>query len=325
MPAFWAIAAGGLLGAGGSIGGGILGGQAASKAATQQQAGLYSALAQQQGTTNQLLNYFDPFRQMGLQAGRALSSELYSPQQQISSTQMTLDSLNRQLQGLQSQYEGYKTGIGIPTLTGPKASELRKPIWDKMAQDNLSQQRAIQDQIATAQSQLTQAQEQAKNPNAQADMITGNPAYQAASQAAGRRLAAQGLQGSQAAIRQEGTLAGQTYQNMIGNQLAIYQPTVGATAQIAGMVGQLGQAQAQTLGGIGQAQAQGTIGQANATNQAITGGANALSGAGSSLLNYSLYQNMMNQMNTGGGRNLDTGIPMGGAREPGQQKFGLTE
>src|SRR6185295_8209212 len=111
--------------------------------------------------------------------------------------------------------------------------------------------------------------------------------------------AAQGLQGSQEAIRQEGTLASNVYQNQIQNQLGIYQPTVGASANMAGTIGNMGQGMAQTLGNIGQAQAQGTIGAGNAWAGAIGGAANAAIGGGSALLNYSLYNKLIGNMNTG--------------------------
>lgn len=308
MPAF-IIGGAAVLGAGASLAGSVIGANAAGKAAGQQQSGLYAALGQQQSTQNTLLNYFDPFRTQGLQAGQALTSELYSPQQQIQQSQSSIDTLNTQLKALQDQMEGYKTGVGIPLMTGDKASERREVVWNQMAEQNRQQQRALQSQIATQQAQLTSAQAQAKNPQSQADLITGNPMYTAASNAASRQLAAQGLQGSQEAIRQEGTLAANVYQNQIQNQLGIYQPTVGAATQMSGLIGNMGQGMAQTLGGIGTAAAQGTIGQANAWQGAVSGVANSATGAGSSLLNYSLYNQLIGNMNTG---NVNTGYTMGG-------------
>ncbi len=311
-----AIGGSAVLGAGGSIVGGLMGANAAKKAAGQQESGLYAALGQQQSTQNTLLNYFDPFRSMGLQAGQAMTGELYSPEQQIQTGQMRLDSLNRQLEGLNKQAQGYKTGQGVPMMTGDMASERRKTVWDQMIQDNAKQRAAVRDQIATTQSQMAIAQKQAANPQSQADLITGNPMYAAAANAASKRLAAQGLQGSQEAIRQEGTLASDVYQKQIANQLGIYQPTVGATANIAGLIGNLGQGMAQTQAGIGAAQAQGTIGQANAWQGAVSGATNSVIGGGSTLLNYSLYNKLIGNMNTG---NANTGnmLPTGNFSSPG--------
>ena len=216
MPAF-AIGGGAVLGLAGNIAGGIIGSNSAKKAAGQQESALYAALGQQQSTQNTLLNYFDPFRTMGLQAGHSLTGELYSPQQQIDSTQMSVDSLNRQLSTLQEQLKGYQapSGIGVPLMQGDRASERRAVVWNQMIAQNKQQQRAIQDQLATQQSQLESAKKQLANPQSQTDMITQNPMYTAAANAATRRLAAQGLQGSQEAIRQEGTLASNVYQNQI--------------------------------------------------------------------------------------------------------------
>ncbi len=298
----WVAAAVGgsaVLGMGGSVLGGVMGGNAAKKAAGQQESGLYAALGQQQSTQNTLLNYFDPFRTMGLQAGQALTGELYNPQQQIEQAQSTLDSLNQKMKSLHQQQKGFATGQGVPLLTGDKASERRGVIWSQMIDQNVQQQRALREQIAAQQGNLARAQKQAANPQSQADMITGNPMYTAASNAASRHLAAQGLQGSQEAIRQEGTLAADVYQKQMANQLGIYQPTVQSTANVAGMIGNLGMAQAQTLGGIGEAQAQGTIGQANAWQGAVSGAANSAIGGGSTLLNYSLYNKLIGNMNTG--------------------------
>ena len=310
MP-IWMIGAGAVMGTAGSIAGGLIGSNAAKRAAGQQESGLYAALGQQQSTQNTLLNYFDPFRTMGLQAGQGLTGELYSPQQQSQQAQSTLDSLNAKMQSLKQQAKGYETGQGVPLLTGDKASERREVVWRQMIDQNNQQQRALKEQIVAQQGNLTRAQQQAANPQSQTDMITGNPMYTAASNAASRQLAAQGLQGSQEAIRQEGTQASDVYQKQIANQLGIYQPTVGATANVAGMIGNLGQAQAQTLGDIGQAQAQGTIGQANAWSGAISGTANSAIGAGSGLLNYSLYSKLIGGMNTGGA-NTGGAIAMGG-------------
>jgi len=320
-----AIGGGAALGVGGNILGGIMGAQGAKRAAGQQESALYAALGQQQSTQNTLLNYFDPFRTMGLQAGRSLTGELYSPQQQMDSAQMSVDSLTRQLQNLKEQQRGYATGQGVPLMQGDRASERRAVVWQQMIDQNKQQQRAIQDQLATQQSQLESAKKQLANPQSQTDMITQNPMYTAAANAASRRLAAQGLQGSQEAIRQEGTLASNVYQNQIQNQLGIYQPTVGASANMAGMIGNLGQGMAQTLGNIGQAQAQGTIGATNAWTGAISGAANSLSGAGGGLLNYSLYNKLIGTMNmgTGAGAPAGGGVASGAVMTPGlKNNFG---
>jgi len=304
-----AIGGGALLGAGGGIAGGIIGSNAAKRAAGQQESGLYMALGQQQNTQNTLLNYFDPFRSMGLQAGQSLTGELYSPQQQTQQAQSSIDQLNLKLKELVRQGKGLTTGQGVPFMQGADASERRKVVWDQMAQQNQKQIAEVQQQIAAQQAQLKNAQAQAANPQSQADLITGNPMYTAASNAASRQLAAQGLQGSQEAIRQEGTLASDVYQKQVANQLGIYQPTVGATENVAGMIGNLGQAQAQTLGDIGHAQAQGTTGAANAWSGAVSGAANSAIGGGSALLNYSLYSKLIGNMNTGG---ANTGAGGGG-------------
>jgi hypothetical protein len=307
-----AIGGGAAMGAGGSIAGGLIGANAAKKAAGQQESGLYAALGQQQSTQNTLLNYFDPFRSMGLQAGQGLTGELYSPQQQTQQAQSSIDSLNNQLNLLEQQSRDIGSGKSVPILTGDKASERRATIWTQMSQQNQQQRYAIKAQIAQQQAAMTRARQQAANPQSQTDMITGNPMYTAASNAASRQLAAQGLQGSQEAIRQEGTLASDVYQKQIANQLGIYQPTVGATAQMSGLIGNMGQSMAQTLGGIGQAQAQGTIGQANAWSGAVSGAANSLTGAGSSLLNYSLYNKLIGNMNMGAA-NTGGSMPTGTA------------
>src|SRR5689334_14288498 len=107
-----AIGGGAAMGLGGNILGGIMGANGAKRAAGQQESALYAALGQQQSTQNTLLNYFDPFRTMGLQAGRSLTGELYSPQQQVDATQMSVDSLTRQLQSLRQQMVGYGKGEG---------------------------------------------------------------------------------------------------------------------------------------------------------------------------------------------------------------------
>ncbi len=322
----WVAAAVGgsaLIGGGGSIAGALIGANSARQAAGQQESGLYAALGQQQSTQNALLNYFDPFRSMGLQAGQALTGELYSPQQQITQAQSTIDQLNMKLKDLTQFGKGLTTGQGVPLMQGANASERRAVVWNQMAQQNDQQIHAIKAQIAQQQAQLTSAQKQAANPQSQADMITGNPMYTAASNAASRQLAAQGLQGSQEAIRQEGTLASDVYQKQIANQLGIYQPTVGAATQMSGLIGNMGQGMAQTQASIGQAQAQGTIGAANAWGQGVSGIANSVTGAGSSLLNYKLYNQLIGGLNTGsanmGGAPTGTGTQYSGG--PGTQSL----
>jgi len=307
MPA-WMIGGGAVLGGLGSLAGGLLGSNAARRAAGQQESGLYAQFGQQQSTLNQMLNYFDPFRTMGLQAGQALTGELYSPEQQIQQAQTSLEGLNRQLSTLKQQMAGYRTGQGVPILQGDRASERRAVVWQQMIDQNKSQQAALTNQIASQQSQLKQAQAQAANPNAQAEQLARNPMYTAGANVIGRRLAAQGLQGSQEAIRQEGSLAANVYQHQIQNQLDIYQPTVGAAGQMAGNIGNLGMQMGQTLGNVGQVQAQGTVGAANAWQGALSGIGNAASGAAGGLLNYNLYSKLIGNMNTG-----NTGLASGTA------------
>lgn len=299
MPA-WMIGGAAALGFGGNLLTGFMGQSAAKKGAAQEESALYAALGQQQGTQNLMLNYFDPFRTMGLQAGQALTGELYSPQQQIQQSQASLDTLNRQLQTLWQQAKGLETGQGVPILQGYKASERRATVWQQMIEQNHQQTAAIQQQIAAQKSQLARAQDMAKNPNALSDLITSNPMYTAAANAASRQLAAQGLQGSQEAIRQEGTLAANVFQNQIGNQLEMYRPAVAGSAGMAGNIMQSGQGMAQTLGGIGQAQSAGTIGASNSVIGGITGASNSLSGAGSALLNYGLYSKLFSGGGLGG-------------------------
>ena len=306
-----AIGGGTALGVGGSLAGAFIGSNAAKKAAGQQESALYAQFGQQQSTLNQMLNYFDPFKEMGLQAGQALTSELYSPQQQTQQAQASIDQLNRQLMNLNQQAKGYETGQGVPLLQGDNASERRKTVWLQMIDQNNQQRVAIQNQIKAQQGQLQRAETQAANPNAQAEQLQQNPMFTAGQNVISRKLAAQGLQGSQEAIRQEGTLAANVYENQIQNQLGIYQPAVAQAGQMAGNIGQVGLASAQTLGGIGQAQAQGTIGAANALTGGISGAANALTGAGSALLNYNLYSKLIGNMNTGAA-NTGANYQMGG-------------
>jgi len=316
-----AVAVGGAaaIGAGTSIYGGISASNAAKDASSSQQQGLWAGLQMQRGTTNQMLQYFDPFRQMGLQAGWGLTSQIYSPQQQIASGQMTLDSLNRKMKTLQQKHEGYKTGIGVPVLTGKYASEKRKPIWDQMIADNQAQMAELNDQIKQQQAMIDQAKVQAANPTSQADQLEKNPMFVAGSNVVGRRLAAQGLQGSQEAIRQEGTLAANVYQNQVANELGIYQPTVGQAGQMATNIMASGQNQAQTLGGIGQSQAQGIMNSNQAWMSGIQGATNAVTGAGSTMLNYSMYNNLINSMgsqNTGGTKTAGWDPVMGTGNPP---------
>jgi hypothetical protein len=317
-----------LLGAGGSIAGGLIGANASKKAAGQQESALYAQFGQQQSARDQMLQYFDPFRQMGLQAGQALTGELYSPQQQTQQAQSSIDSLNRQMGVLRQQMMGYRTGQGVPILQGDRASERRAVVWNQMIQQNEQQQAAIKDQLATQQSQLANAKTQAANPNAQAEQLQNNPMYTAGANVVGRHLAAQGLQGSQEAIRQEGTLAATVYQNQIQNQLGIYQPSVGAAGQMAGNIGNLGMQMGQTLGNVGQVQAQGTIGAANSWQQMASGIGNAASGAIGGALNYSLFNKLMGNMNTGSGggggsqASLNTNWSPAGRAAPGGFGFG---
>lgn len=290
-----AVAIGGsaAVSAGVGLTGAFMGQNAAKDAASSQQQALFSALQTQRGTTAQMLQYFDPFRQMGLQAGTALTGELYSPGQQTFQAENTLATLQSQMKELQRVAEGYKTGVGVPLLTGKNASEKRKTVWDQMIADNKSQQAALQTQIEQQQRMVTQAQEQAKNPSSLSDMIEANPMYTAGSNVVSRRLAAQGLQGSQEAIRQEGTLAANVYQNQVANQLGIYQPTVGAAGQIATNIMQSGQNQAQTLGLAGQAQAQGTLNANQALWSGIGNATNSLNAGAGTLLNYQMFNNLM--------------------------------
>ncbi len=314
MPA-WAIGGSALLGAGVSLAGGIFGQNAAKDAASSQQQGLFAGLQAQRSTTQQMLQYFDPFRQNALGAGSALTSELYAPSQQLSQAQNTMTDLQGKLTALQKQRKGYEIGTGVPVLTGKNASEKRKPIWDQMIADNEAQQAEIQTQLEQTKQQVNQAQQNVNNPNYLSDLIEKNPMFTAGANVVGRRLAAQGLQGSQEAIRQEGTLAAGVFQNQVGNQLGIYQPGAQMTGQMASNIMQSGQAQAKTLGNIGQAQAQGIMGANQALWNGIQGASNSVSQAGGTMLNYDMYNKLINSMghkNTGAtastGANISPGF-----------------
>jgi hypothetical protein len=294
----WGIAAAAVIGAGASVTGGLLSSGAAKDASAAQQDAANRGLATVQAGQRDALNYLDPFRQFGINAGYTLQDSMYSPEQraaQMDQQRLQYTAEVDRLKALIPKWETYQT------FTGKNASERRRDAFT--AEYNTALQK-----VAEAESKLNSFNKQAQLTQAQAASgvnkmpeMQESPWYKFQSELLGRNMdrffAARGLTGSgfEAEERRRGLIelgAGET-ERQYSRLFNMYGTGANAANAGAGALTGTSQGMANMQVGAGNAQAQGIIGSNNAITNAITGGTNAATGAVGSFLNYQMFQDLM--------------------------------
>jgi hypothetical protein len=284
-----ALALGGssaLLGAGGSIWGGLLQREAAKEASAVQSDAYQNSRTTLRDSQGLALNYLDPFRQFGLSAGSSLQDALYSPEQRMGQ----IEDQRSQLQG---EVDRLKAALPVwerfPILTGKNASERRASMFTE-------QYNAGQTALAQAKAKLDTFNQQAGRLEARAQsggpQIQESPWYKFQEELLGRSMdrhfAARGLTGSgfEAEEKRRGLIelgAGET-ERQFNRITGLYNTGANLAQTGAGVVTGTAEQIANTQIGQGRAEAQGILGAADANVGMINGTISAFnSGAGTYL------------------------------------------
>jgi hypothetical protein len=291
---------------------GIMGSNSAKEASAAQQDAANRGITTLQAGQRDALNYLDPFRQFGLNAGYTLQDSMYSPEQraaQMDQQRLQYTAEVDRLKALIPKWETYQT------FTGKNASERRRDAFTAEYNTALQKVAEAESKLSSfnKQAQLTQAQA-ASGVNKMPEMQE-SPWYKFQSELLGRNMdrffAARGLTGSgfEAEERRRGLIelgAGET-ERQYSRLFNMYGTGANAANAGAGALTGTSQGMANMQVGAGNAQAQGIIGSNNAITNAITGGVNAATGAAGSFLNYQMFQNLMNNNNPYGNGNSKGG------------------
>lgn len=301
--------AGMAISAGAGVGTSIYAGNQAKKAAQNAataQGDMYNrAIQTTQEGKEQALNYLDPFRQYGLNAGVSLQDALYSPQQKAQQQLSQKIALEGELARLQQSLPKRED---ITVSPGRRYQTRQTTEW-------AYQTEAIKKKIRDAQSQLdifnkqTEAQSQLEAQQGQsgANQIEASPWYQfqadLLNRSQDRAFAARGLTGSgfEAEERRRGLIelgAGET-ERQFGRLKGMYDVGANAAATGAGTITGAATAIGNNQVGLGQSQAQGIMGVGQAKANTAVGIGNSVQGAIGAGLNYMQFQNLINANKTG--------------------------
>lgn len=285
MPFGVAIVGAAAIGAAGSVASGMIGAQAAGSAGAYQRAGAAAGQAILGDQLNQLSAMYNPYVNAGVGATQQLQSLLYSPQQ---------------LETVIAQQESQLMAQRPIKQRTPQGRHMEYA-WQAAKADYNNKYRAWQQRYDAFQKQANLLRDQVKtNAEGMTQQITQSPLYQYQSKLTDMALAKQGLLGSQEAIKQQGALTAQTYGQIINQLTNLSQSGLNATQAYGNQAMQLTGNIANFQAGQQQAQAQGTLGQANAYQNMIGGVTNSINGAVSAGLNYSMFNQMMGNLNNTG-------------------------
>jgi hypothetical protein len=295
-----AVAIGGsaLLAGGTSAMTGIMGSNSAKEASAAQQDAANRGITTLQAGQRDALNYLDPFRQFGLNAGYSLQDSMYSPEQraaQMDQQRLQYTAEVDRLKALVPKWETYQT------FTGKNASERRRDAFTAEYNTALQKVAEAESKLKSFNQQADLTKTQAASGVFKAPEMQESPWYKFQSELLGRNMdrffAARGLTGSgfEAEERRRGLIelgAGET-ERQYSRLFNMYGTGANAANAGAGALTGTSQGMANMQVGAGQAQAQGIIGSNSAITNAITGGTNAATGAVGSYLNYQMFQNLM--------------------------------
>jgi hypothetical protein len=295
-----AVAIGGsaLLAGGTSAMTGIMGSNSAKEASAAQQDAANRGITTLQAGQRDALNYLDPFRQFGLNAGYSLQDSMYSPEQraaQMDQQRLQYTAEVDRLKALVPKWETYQT------FTGKNASERRRDAFTAEYNTALQKVAEAESKLKSFNQQADLTKTQAASGVFRAPEMQESPWYKFQSELLGRNMdrffAARGLTGSgfEAEERRRGLIelgAGET-ERQYSRLFNMYGTGANAANAGAGALTGTSQGMANMQVGAGQAQAQGIIGSNSAITNAITGGTNAATGAVGSYLNYQMFQNLM--------------------------------
>jgi hypothetical protein len=281
-----AVAIGGsaLIGAGGSIMGGLTQSGAAKDAAATQADAYRQGITTTQQAGRDALAYLDPYRQFGLNAGNTIEAMLYSPDQRIAQMEQGRLAAQAEVDRLKSLVPDWDR---YPVFTGKNASERRAQAFMEERNTALTKVAEAEAKLKSFDQQAALFQKQTQAGTFEPRKIEESPWYAFQAELLGRNMdrffAARGLTGSgfEAEERRRGLLelgAGETerqYSRMAGlfgtganAALAGAGVLTGTAQNVAGMqVGQ-GNAIANGLLRVGEANAGMAAGISNQLNSA---------------------------------------------------------
>ena len=287
-----AIAGSAAVGAGASIYSGMQMADAAKDASAVQQDAYAQGTRTSLAAKRDALNYVDPFRQYGLNAGVSLQQALYSPEQRTA--QVTAQ--RNQLQGEVDRLLAVRPMFDSYAVQGEMASERKANAYQADYNAWLNQLKEAQAKLGTFEKQAQSVTAQGQGP-----AIQESPWYQFQAQLLGRDqdryFAARGLTGSgfEAEQRTRGLIelgAGET-ERQFARLKGLYDVGANASNVGAGVITDTAQQVSNNQIASGQAQAQGLVGVAGANANMVSGVANSITGAVGAGLNYSQFQNLI--------------------------------
>jgi hypothetical protein len=263
---------------------GIMGSNSAKEASAAQQDAANRGITTLQAGQRDALNYLDPFRQFGLNAGYSLQDSMYSPEQraaQMDQQRLQYTAEVDRLKALVPKWETYQT------FTGKNASERRRDAFTAEYNTALQKVAEAESKLKSFNQQADLTKTQAASGVFKAPEMQESPWYKFQSELLGRNMdrffAARGLTGSgfEAEERRRGLIelgAGET-ERQYSRLFNMYGTGANAANAGAGALTGTSQGMANMQVGAGQAQAQGIIGSNSAITNAIT--------------NYQMFQNLM--------------------------------
>ncbi len=308
------VAAG--VGAGASIYGGMQQSSAAKRGMNAQIDGLNLAMNTQRAGKTEAINYLDPIRQYGLNAGSTLQSMLYSPgqlQAQQASERVRLQGDLDALQKKNLSFDQWRQQYGAQ-YTGGKGMKRSRSAYSQYSS-------GVQQQLTDAQSKLETFNKQAEVQQAsagQAQDIQASPWYQFQSRLLSRNmdrlfsargLTASGFEAEENRVGQLQLGATET-ENQFNRLKSMYDTGANASAVGAGVITGTAQNIGQAQIGVGQAQAQGYQGVAQANANTAAGVANSVGGAIGAGLNAYQFQSLINANSPGGGQTSYSSTPI---------------
>jgi hypothetical protein len=310
----WGIAAAAVIGAGASVTGGLLSSGAAKDASAAQQDAANRGLATVQAGQRDALNYLDPFRQFGINAGYTLQDSMYSPEQraaQMDQQRLQYTAEVDRLKALIPKWETYQT------FTGKNASERRRDAFTAEYNTALQKVAEAESRLKSFNQQVDLTKNQIASGVNKMPEMQESPWYKFQSELLGRNMdrffAARGLTGSgfEAEERRRGLIelgAGET-ERQYSRLFNMYGTGANVASAGAGAITGTSQGMANMQVAQGNAQAQGILGANQGIVNAITGVANSATGAVGAGMNYAMFQNLI-------AKNQPTGTATSGYSRP---------
>lgn len=283
-----AIGTSAAVGVGGSLASGVMSRNAAKEGAALT---ADAAMRAERGLTDrsdQALDFLQPYRDIGVNAGNSLAFASVSPQERARQAALQQADLEAEVQKL-SQGTDWAS---FPILTGKNASERRAAQFSEVENARVSKLRDAQGRLDALKRQAAVNDKFGDSANT----FTESPAFKFQSEIGGelmdRKLSSMGLSKSGAGaeiLRRFVTgLTAEESDRQTNRLQGLFQVGANASSNMASTLSNFAPPIANTQIQQGQAQAAGVLGGTEAMVNGITGATNAVTGAAATGANYSL-------------------------------------